>query len=188
MPTAAMQTRRWTRQEYDRMATVGLFHPHERLELLDGEIFTSHTRFHAAVIGKIERALQEMFGAGYNVRVRKPLALDPDSKPQPDLAVVDGSPSDYLDREPSTAVLVVEVADSLPTAHQELKRRVYARAGIPEYWLINIDAAALEMYREPLAPANGQAHYQVCKVSSPSETAYHLSQPVSAILVRDLLP
>ena len=98
MPPVALQIRRWTRQEYERMAELGVFSPDERVQLLDGEIvtMTPQNSPHAAAIGKTERVLARVFGDAYWIRIQMPVVLDPDSEPEPDLAVVSGAPADYV--------------------------------------------------------------------------------------------
>ena len=114
MPPVAIQTRRWTRQEYERMAELRLFRPEERVQLLDGEIVitTPQNSPHAAAIGKTERVLARVFGDAYWIRIQMPIVLDPDSEPEPDLAVVSGTPADYVQEHPRAAALIVEVSDS----------------------------------------------------------------------------
>jgi Uma2 family endonuclease len=154
MTIPALQTRRWTRAEYERMAETGVLRPDERVELLDGEILlvmTPQNSPHAAVIGKTEDVLRQTFGRGIWVRTQMPLILDPDSEPEPDLAVVPGSPSDYVQEHPRTALLVVEVADTTLEKDRGRKAATYARAGIPEYWIVNLVDHCLEVYRDPIA-------------------------------------
>ncbi len=80
-----------------------------------------------------------------------PLRLAPDSEPEPDVAVVPGSPRDYRDQHPGgeDTVLVVEVADSPFSFDRERKGKVYAGAGIPEYWGLNLNDHELEVYQQP---------------------------------------
>jgi Uma2 family endonuclease len=107
-----VQTRRWRRAEYDRLVELGIF-TGERLELLDGLLAVREPQgsSHAAIVGQIGEALRSAFGAGWHTRLQAPLALDDDSEPEPDVAVVAGEYRDYVSGHPSTAELVVEVAD-----------------------------------------------------------------------------
>ncbi len=110
MPTPAIQTKRWTRQECDRMAEAGLFDPKERVQLIAGEnvILTPQNSPHAVTIGKTQRVFERIFGQGVWVRIQMPVLIDPDSEPEPDLAVVTGAPDEYLKEHPRTALLVIE--------------------------------------------------------------------------------
>src|SRR5689334_11505584 len=107
----AVEIRRWTRDEYQRLADIGLLSPDEHVELVDGEIVEvpPQRSRHAVGIRLAARALRAVFGPDFDVLVQLPLALGPRSQPEPDLAVVLGSPRDNLEEHPETAVLVVEV-------------------------------------------------------------------------------
>src|SRR2546427_3694659 len=108
----ALQVRRWTRQEYDRMVEAGVLAPGERAELIDGEVLamTPQGSLHATAVVLVEEALRAAFATGYVIRAQMPLALDPSS--EPDVAVVRGSPRDYRGAHPTSALLVVEGAEA----------------------------------------------------------------------------
>jgi Uma2 family endonuclease len=180
-----VEPRLWSRQEFEQLASLGFFEPEERLELLDGEIFrmTPQSSWHATAVRKAEEALRAIFRRGYDVRVQLPLALANRSLPEPDVAVVIGHLNDYRDAHPTTAVLVIEVADSSLSHDKERKRRVYARASIPEYWLINLSDYCLEVFRNPAGE-----DYQFHLILAPAESMAPLNHPRRSILVRDLLP
>jgi Uma2 family endonuclease len=99
--------------------------------------------------GRSGDALRSAFGAGWHARLQAPLALDDDSEPEPDVAVVAGEYRDYVSGHPSTAALVVEVADSSLGLDRRLKVGLYARAGLPEYWIVNLVEGVLEVHRGP---------------------------------------
>ena len=142
---------RWSRAEYERMADAGVFEPEARLELIDGQILTmppQSTR-HFTAIRLAERALGAAFGDGFDIRSQGPLAIDGRSEPEPDIAVVTGSPRDYAHAHPSTALLILEVAESSLGFDRVAKKRLYARNGIPEYWILDLTKEVLEVYREP---------------------------------------
>jgi len=88
--------------------------------------------------------LSRIFGDGWDVRGQMPLALGDDSEPEPDVAVVAGSPRDYRDAHPTTAALIVEVADASVAYDRKRKAPLYARAGIPEFWLLVLSEEKLE--------------------------------------------
>jgi Uma2 family endonuclease len=83
--------------------------------------------------------------------VQTPLAFDPDSEPEPDLAVVVGTPRDYRAHHPTTAVLIMEVSDTTLAFDRRQKGSLYARAGILDYWILNLNRRMLEVYRSPIA-------------------------------------
>lgn len=180
-----VQLRRWTRQEFEQLGSIGFFEPEERLELLDGEIFrmTPQSSWHSTAVTLATRLAFGLYRRGYVIRVQMPLAVDANSLPEPDVAIVAGVEADYRDAHPSAAVLVIEVADSSLSHDRERKQRAYARAGIPEYWLINLSDYCLEVFRNP---ANGG--YQFHLSLAPAETIAPLTHPRRTISVRDLLP
>src|SRR2546422_561144 len=102
MGDRAIRTRRWTRQEYDRLIELGVLHEDEPLELLDGRLVVREPQRtpHAVATQLVEEALRVAFGTGWSVRVQLPLALDADSEPEPDVAVVQGAPRDHLREHP----------------------------------------------------------------------------------------
>lgn len=167
MAAPAVHIKRWTRREYDRMAEAGLFGSDERVELLEGEIITVTPQQspHSSCIGLIDGALRQVFGPSYWIRIQLPLIVDPDSEPEPDLAVVPGSPRDYVHDHPRTALLVVEVADSTIVKDRNYKTRIYAQAGIREYWIVNLADRCLEVYREPVPLPAKQACTVYCRSS-----------------------
>lgn len=189
MSSTVIQTRRWTRKEYDRLAEAGILDPSERVQLIEGDIvtMTPQNSLHAASIGKTQRVLERLYGSNVWVRVQMPLIIDPDSEPEPDLAVVPGAPTDYVHEHPHTALLVVEVSDTTLTLDRDRKRTIYARAGIPEYWIVNLSDHCLEVYRDPVASPGQPGSYRSSQTLSPSE---HLSPlGISAsIAVVDMLP
>lgn len=141
------QVRRLRRAEYDRLVALGAFGD-DRLELLGGLLvwMSPQDPAHAATTAKLGKRLLRELGDRAEVRIRAPLALDDDSEPEPDLAVV--APGDYEDEHPATALLVVEVADS-SLRKARLKARLYARARVREYWLVNLADDAVEVYSRP---------------------------------------
>ncbi|GJL61669.1 MAG: hypothetical protein NPIRA04_03230 [Nitrospirales bacterium] len=151
MAENSVQTKRWTRREYYQMAETGMFQPDEHVELIDGEIITMTPQRsqHAAVIGNVEAALRQAFGDGYWVRTQMPLAVSEESDPEPDLAIVPGSPNDYLNEHPTTALLIVEVSDTTLPFDRKKKAWVYAHSQIPEYWILNLRDNQLEVFRNP---------------------------------------
>jgi Uma2 family endonuclease len=124
------------------------------------------------------------------VRTQLPLVFTLYNKPEPDVAVVIGSFRDYSTMNPTTAVLVVEVSDSTLLTDQTTKAAVYARAGIREYWIINIPGRLLEVYREPSAMP-GQPlghHYRSITRYSEDGILSPLAAPEGIVSVADLLP
>jgi Uma2 family endonuclease len=187
MRTAEPTTRRWTVDEYHRAADAGVFGPEERLELIDGEIFRMSPQKgpHMAATRLALSALERVFRAGWVVLVQMPLILAERSQPEPDLAVVAGEERDLVQGPPRTAALVVEVSDSTLAFDRTRKAATYARAGIHEYWILNLPERQLEVHRDP-DPAT--EIYQEITFRSVSESVSPLAAPTASIAVRDLLP
>jgi Uma2 family endonuclease len=183
---SAIQLKRWSREEYDKMIEAGVFSPDERVELVEGDIIqmTAQNARHAAAVRAAEEALRLAFGRAYDVRVQLPLALGPDSEPEPDVAVVRGHWRDYVNAHPTTALLVVEVADSSLDFDRRRKGRIYAQAGIPEYWIVNLIDRGLDVFRDP-RPGGG---YQTEQRFGADGAISPLTMPAARIAVKDLLP
>jgi Uma2 family endonuclease len=140
MTEYAIQTRRFTRAEYDHLIDIGFFQPGDPVELLGGQLVVSepHGASHYEAIRRAARALEAAFGPGWDVRMQAPVWLDDESEPEPDLAVVRGSFEDYFQAHPDRPVLTVEVADSRLGFDRRHKGSLYARAGLADYWVVNL--------------------------------------------------
>jgi Uma2 family endonuclease len=171
------------------MIDAGIFRPDERVELIDGEILamTPQKSQHATALMITADRLRSGLGPGWLVRTQMPLAVDQTSMPEPDIAVVAGQAADYWHAHPTTAVLVVEIAESTLRSDRQRKRPLYARAGIGEYWIVNLDERVLEVYREPVETSEGWA-YRLIRAYTPDETVAPLPAPDSPMRVSDLLP
>jgi Uma2 family endonuclease len=191
MIESAVRTRRWTRVEYDSLIETGFFGPSDKIELLGGQLCVSEPQNspHARAISLGLEAIQRALAPGWHVRVQLPIALDDESEPEPDLAVVSGGPRDYADH-PSRPALVVEVADSSLPLDREHKGSLYARARLPEYWIVNLVDRVLEVHREPGPDAGAQYGwaYRVLLTLGPDEHVTPLAAPSARIPIADLLP
>ena len=186
MPATASQvTYRWSRQAYDRAIEAGVFGPDDRLELIEGQLLAviPQGSRHAAIVDQAGEMLRRAFGGGFRIRVQSPLAVGDDSEPEPDLAVVRGRALDYLDAHPTSALLVVEVSDESLRRDRTLKQRLYAGHGIPEYWVLALPDACLEVYRDPAASG-----YRSVATLRAGDRIAPLACPGTAIAVGDLLP
>jgi Uma2 family endonuclease len=185
-------TRRWTRVEYERLVELGVFHPDERLELIDGLLLVREpqgTR-HATAIRRVLAALRGVLGDAWQIDSQLPLALDEDSEPEPDVAVVPGDARTYRDAHPSRAVLIVEVAEASYRIDHEYKASLYARAGIADYWIIDLLRDALEVHRDPEPSADAPCGWRYRSVVTlrPPSTVAPLVAPGDSIPIADLLP
>jgi Uma2 family endonuclease len=149
----AAARRRFTRKEYWRMAEVGILGERERVELIEGEIVEMSPigRRHRAFVDNLTRLLARRLPDDAIVSVQGPLALTDDTEPQPDLTVLRRRAVPYKDREAwaEDALLVIEVAETSLRYDRSTKRRLYAAAGIPEYWVVDCAAETVEVHRDP---------------------------------------
>ena len=184
--------KRWKRVEYERLVDRGIFEPGDRIELIDGLLLVAEpqTSPHYTTIRLVERALARAFGEGWEMRTQAPIALDDASEPEPDVAVVRGEVRDFTTAHPADPVLVVEVSLSSLVFDREHKASLYARAGRPEYWIVNLIDRVLEVRREP-APEPSAPYgwdYALVDVRGPAEYVSTLGAPAVQILIADLLP
>lgn len=185
MFSRACQLRRWSRAEYHNMAAKRIFPPDARLQLIFGNIIemSPQKSSHATALTLAEDALRSILTKKYFIRIQLPLALNSDSEPEPDIAVVVGNPRDYRDKHPETAVLIMEVSDATLVLDRRHKKKLYAFAEIPEYWILNLRNRSLEVYRQPI-----KKNYEFQKVMYAEDEISPLFCPEGAVIVADMLP
>jgi Uma2 family endonuclease len=189
-----VQHRLWTRDEYHRLAEAGVFRPDERVELLDGEIYTvsPHGPAHASTVHIVAELLGRAFKPDCHARAQVPIVAEADerSEPEPDVAIVRGTLRDYLDEHPSHPLLVVEVAYSSLAHDREVKGPIYARARIADYWIVNLVDAVLEVYRDPAPEPHSKTGwaYRSKQTLAKSDRVRPLAAPSTELAVSDLLP
>ena len=184
--------RHWTRKEYDRLVELGILHEDEPIELIGGQMIVSEPKGspHETAIGLTAEALRAAFGPGWMVREHSPIALDDDSEPEPDVSVVRGRWRDYRADHPARAALVVEVSASRLAFDRRDKGSLYARGGIADYWIVNLQRRVLEVHREPVAAPSARFGWRYARVRTLREaaTVSPLAAPAATIAVADLLP
>src|SRR5690242_2697738 len=192
MAAPSLRTKHWTRVEYERLVDLGAFGPDERLELLGGQLVVREPqgRPHATGIRLVARALRAVFGPDSNIEAQLPIALDEASEPEPDIAVVTGGPRDYLASHPSRPELVVEVALASLALDRGEKASLYARAGVADYWILNLVDNVLEVNREPVADPHRAYGWRYASTATlgRGDSVTPLARPGSAIPIADLLP
>ncbi len=142
----------FTVEEYHRMGEAGLFEE-QRVELLEGNIVDMSPIHagHAGMVNLLAHMLRQQLGSAYILTVQNPVSLDRLSEPQPDLAILRYRP-DYYQKEhpePKDVLLLIEVADTSLDKDRQVKLPLYARAGIPEGWIVNLPEQQLECYTGP---------------------------------------
>lgn len=184
----------WTREKYEHATELGLLGPDDHVELIEGEIvqkMPQNSPHSTAVLLGLE-ALRAAFPQDHVVRPQLPLSLGDWSQPEPDMAVVAGSARDFSGAQPTAddAVLVVEISDSTLLPDQTTKAGLYARAGIGEYWIVNLPERVLEVYRQPVPVEDGLlgfAYRQVTRLTE-AESVSPDAAPSFVVAVADLLP
>ncbi|MUL35302.1 Uma2 family endonuclease [Gloeocapsopsis dulcis] len=147
------QVRLFTAQEYHKMADLGILHPDERVELIEGQIIAMAAKNppHSAITKRTADTLRNLLTGKADIRVQEPIHISDRSEPEPDIAVVKIDPRDYIDRHPipDDVFLLIEVADRTLSYDCNKKAALYARAGIPEYWVIDIKNEKVIVFSEP---------------------------------------
>ena len=184
---APFTIRKWTVKEYHKLGEMGFFHPEERVELLSGNIIKMSAKgtAHTSALGRTDRLLQNLFENLAWVRLQDPIALDANSEPEPDIAVVRIDPFDYATHHPtpSEVYLIIEVADSSLTFDREIKAKAYARSGIADYWVLNVNDRQIHVFREPAE--NG---YQSELILGENGSISPLHFPTVNIAIQAMLP
>jgi Uma2 family endonuclease len=192
MASYEARTRRFSRAEYERLIELGVFQPGEPIELIGGDLMVAEPQgaAHYTAIMKTAKALEVAFGPGWTVRTQGPIGLDDDSEPEPDVAVVPGSPDDYGRAHPSRPALTVEVSESSLAADRQRKGSLYARAGLADYWVLNLVDRVLEVYRAPAPDAAAPFGWRYARgeIFDVSAWVTPLAAPGSSIAVSQLLP
>jgi Uma2 family endonuclease len=172
---------------YLGLVEAGVLAEDDRVELLEGVVvaMTPSSPRHAAVVNLVGEALREAVGRRAAVRVQCPLVLAPYSAPEPDVAVVAGSHRDHLSAHPTSALLVVEVSEASLQQDRITKAAIYAAAGIPEFWIVNLREGVVEAQR---APAPERALYREARTVHSGERLDLVGLPGAAVAVADLLP
>lgn len=156
METAVQATptrRRFDVDEYHAMIRAGILMEGDRVELIDGEILEMHSIGgpHFACVVRLTRLLVNALGDRASVSVQNPVRLDRYSEPEPDVAVLRRRSDDYATGlpEPSDTFLAIEVADTSLAYDRQVKLPLYARTGVPEVWIVDLNTEAIEAHTQP---------------------------------------
>ena len=144
---------RFTVEEYGRMGEAGVFSPGVRVELIEGEIVDMSPigERHAACVDSLDELLRERRQRRVNIRVQNPIQLDDYSEPQPDIAILKRRDDFYKHAHPrpEDVLLLIEVSDTTLEYDRKVKVPLYARAGVPEVWIVNLADERVEMFADP---------------------------------------
>lgn len=184
MPTVDLPQRLLSIKEYNAMIKAGILTEDDKVELLEGRIVATSPsgESHADPIAILNELLVKRLDESRQVRPQLPVELGERSVPEPDLAIVNRR--GYRDRHPndSDVLVVIEVAVSSTRKDREVKAPIYARAGIPEYWMVLPEQSAIEVYRDPRS-----GRYTEMRTYFSGETVDSVPAPEVAIKVSDIL-
>lgn len=145
--------RLFTVEEYHRMAQAGILGEDDRVELIEGEIveMTPIGSTHAATVKRLNRIFSQRIGGQVLISVQDPIRLGEHSEPQPDLALLQSREDFYTSAHPGPedVLLLIEVSETSAEYDREVKIPLYARFGIPEVWLVDLEGKAIEVYQNP---------------------------------------
>lgn len=148
-----IKLRLWTVDDYHRMAEAGILTTSDRVELLEGQIVEMSPQLppHAATTQRVARYLDRLLEAIAYIRMQLPVTLKPNSEPEPDIAVVRIDPNEYVERHPTPddIFLIIEVADSTLLSDRKQKASIYAKAGVLDYWVLDVNTHQIYLFREP---------------------------------------
>ena len=185
--TGSHAPRLFSRGEYYNLTNFGILGPEERTELIYGRIvkrMSPMRRPHSLSIIKTADALEAAFGDQSAVEQQMPLHVERGLEPEPDVMVLRGQSVDYPDApSPADVLLLVEVSYSTLEYDRNTKSRMYAENGIADYWIVNLRARTLEVYRQPDA-----GEYLDLQWYSETEAIAPLAAPNALVRVADLLP
>jgi len=177
---------RFSVKEYYRMAETGVLKPDARVELISGEIIDVSPigPFHGGLVKRLSRLFNLQATGRWMVSTQDPVRLDDHSEPEPDVMLLKPVADDYTSRhpQPSDVFLLIEVADSTLEYDREEKLPAYGRAGIAEVWIVNLQDATIEVYREPHFTGYGNK-----AVLRAGDQAKPLAFPDAAVNVAELL-
>ena len=186
-----VRARRWSKAEYYRLGELGFFQG-QRVELIEGRLMvhSPQNSLHADTVDDVDDVLSAVFRPGYRVRCQLPIDLGQTTEPEPDVAVVAGRREAYLQAHPTTALLIVEVSDTALSYDRRRKGSLYARAGIQDYWIVNLVNRQLEVYRAPIPDALRVYGHRYSSRTDllPPATVSPLALPGASVPVADLLP
>ncbi len=182
-----LQLRLWTVEDYHRMAEAGIFGAEERVELLEGKIIWMIAKgtAHRSAVGRTDYLFKNRLVNRAWVSIQEPVKLNERSEPEPDVAVVKIDPLDYADHHPtpSEVYLIIEVADSSLKLDCETKSKAYSKAGIIDYWVLDVVSRQLHVFRQPADDG-----YQSEEIFAEDCTISPLEFPDLQIGVFEMLP
>ncbi len=177
---------RFTVHDYHRMAEAGILGEDDRVELIEGEIIEMSPigSRHAGCVNRLTRLLVRGVGNRAVIGAQNPVRVSDLSEPQPDIAVLEPRADDYAGRhpEPADVLLLIEVADTSLAADRDVKAPLYAVSGIAEYWIVDLENGAVDVFRDPTPQG-----YRTTHRARRGETLRPLAFPELTIAVGEIV-
>jgi Uma2 family endonuclease len=178
--------KRWTRSEYHQLVSLGMIEEGAPYELIEGEVIQNlgQGRKHVFAAMRMFAAMLRLFGEE-RVQSQAPVAPDEHNAPEPDVAVLRGPLSDYLEEDPGPEdiLLLVEVSNTTLQFDRSVKAAIYARTGVPEYWVLDVNGRTLDVHRQP-SPVGYGSITRFTDVDAVSP----LAAPDASLPIADFLP
>ncbi|XQQ07745.1 MAG: Uma2 family endonuclease [Leptolyngbya sp. IPPAS B-1204] len=186
VPSSDLPLKHWSVDEYHRLIAVGILTSDDHVELLDGQIveMVSQDPPHASTTDEGSDYLKSLFAGRAKVRMQLPITLSSSSEPEPDIAVVRLDSNRYHDRHPTPedVFLIIEIANTTLSHDRHRKAKLYAKAGIPEYWIVNLNQRQIIVYRHPQGDT-----YQSEQILETTDAITPLAFPEITVAFKNLL-
>jgi Uma2 family endonuclease len=188
----AVQVKRFTLPEYQKLAELGFFDADSHIELINGEIveMAAKGRIHETCLRKLLKELPKLVGERATLQSQAPISLAPNSEPEPDFSIIKNRDDDYLYNHPEAddILLVMEVSDSSLDYDQNVKLSLYAKAEIDHYWIFNLVDSSLEVYSEPYQNNQGKYGYLNKRIFLPNQTVSFTFYPEFSLDLSKVFP
>ncbi len=191
IPNPPVTRKKFRSDEVYKMMEIGILPEESGWELIDGEIIHRMPigSKHAAVVRKLEKYLERNFGDRLIISGQNPIQIDEHNEPEPDIALLVPQDDFYAEAHPTAkdVLLVIEVSDSTLEYDRDIKKNIYAEAGISEFWLVNLQKNTIETFWNPTS-----GDYYEMRIFEQSETIQsknieYLTLPVSEILGENII-
>lgn len=187
-----LTTKRFTIEEYHRLAELGFLTEDDRVELIRGEIIQMAAKgtLHTSCSSNLIRELGTSLANRATLRCQDPIVLPSNSEPEPDFAIVRNRADNYVSAHPrpSDVLLLIEISDSTLQYDRNVKISLYSEAGISDYWIFNLVDNHLEAYSEPYQDMQGRFGYAMKRITLPNQTVALPGFPDLAIDLSKVFP
>ena len=190
IPSGPPRNMLWTVDQFHYLGDLGMFEG-RRAMLIDGVIVEEGPMNppHRIALELTVDAVRQAFGTGWRLCIQLPLVLGQSTDPEPDVAVVAGSPRG-VSSHPTSASLVIEISDTSLRYDRTVKLGAYAAGGIGDYWVVDVNGRQLHVHRDPIPDSSAPFGYTYVNQTSfgPNDSVSPLAMPGASVKVADLLP